>query len=95
MKNIAVPLIIAGSGLLLAAGAVEKQLHRRNLRAIPIRVMVNGTRGKTSVTRLIAAILREAGVRTWAKTTGSQAAWILPDGSEREYRKRRPFARGE
>ena len=90
MKNIAIPLIIGASGALLAAGVVEKILHRRSLKAVPIRVMVNGTRGKTSVTRLIAAILREAGVRTWAKTTGSQAAWILPDGSERAYRKRRP-----
>ena len=66
---------------MLIAGVMEKWYHRRNLKVIPIRIMVNGTRGKTSVTRLIAAILREAGIRTWAKTTGTQAAWILPDGS--------------
>lgn len=76
--------------VLLAAGVFEKWLHRRNLKAIPIRVMVNGTRGKTSVTRLIAAVLREAGIRTYAKTTGTQAVWILPDGTEQEYRKNRP-----
>lgn len=75
---------------MLIAGVMEKWYHRRNLKGIPIRIMVNGTRGKTSVTRLIAAILREAGIRTWAKTTGTQAAWILPDGSEQEYRKKRP-----
>lgn len=75
---------------MLIAGMVEKWCHRRNLNGILIRIMVNGTRGKTSVTRLVAAILREAGIRTWAKTTGTQAAWILPDGSEQEYRKRRP-----
>lgn len=90
MKSFAVTLILAVSGLLLLAGVVEKWRHRRNLAAIPIRVLVNGTRGKTSVTRLIAAALREAQVRTWAKTTGTQAAWILPDGSEQEYRKNRP-----
>ena len=90
MKSIAVSLILAVSGLLLVAGVVEKWRHRRNLASIPIRVLVNGTRGKTSVTRLIAAVLREAQVPTWAKTTGTQAAWILPDGSEREYRKNRP-----
>ena len=90
MKNLAYSLIVAASGAFLAAGVAEKALHRRALRAIPIRVMVNGTRGKTSVTRLVAAALREAGLRTWAKTTGTQAAWILPDGSEQEYRKKRP-----
>lgn len=75
---------------MLIAGVIEKWYHRRNLKCIPIRIMVNGTRGKTSVTRFIAAILREAGIKTWAKTTGTQAAWILPDGSEQEYRKKRP-----
>ena len=90
MKSIAVTLIIVVSCLFVPAGIIEKWRHRQNLRAIPIRILVNGTRGKTSVTRLIAAILREAGLRTWGKTTGTQAAWILPDGTEREYRKNRP-----
>lgn len=90
MKNLAYSVIIAASGAFLAAGVVEKFLHRRALKRIPMRVMVNGTRGKTSVTRLVAAALRESGKRTWAKTTGTQAAWILPDGSEKEYRKNRP-----
>ena len=90
MDDLAVKAIIAATVLLLAAGIVEKVFHRRALRAVPVRILVNGTRGKTSVTRLIAAILREAGVRTWAKATGTQAVYILPDGTEREYRKRRP-----
>ena len=51
MKNLAYSLIVAASGAFLAAGVAEKALHRRALRAIPIRVMVNGTRGQTSVTR--------------------------------------------
>ncbi len=54
----------------------------RARRAIPIRIHVNGSRGKSSVTRLIAAALREGGLRTFAKTTGTQARMILPDGSE-------------
>jgi poly-gamma-glutamate synthase PgsB/CapB len=52
------------------------------LRAIPIRIHVNGSRGKSSVTRLLASALRESGKRTFAKTTGSKARMILPDGSE-------------
>ena len=57
-------------------------LHRRRLKRIPIRIHVNGTRGKTSVTRLIAAGLREAGVRCLAKTTGTVPRFILPNGRE-------------
>jgi gamma-polyglutamate synthase len=68
--------------LLSVLGALELWLHRRNLKQIPIRVHVNGTRGKSSVTRLIAAALREAGVVTCAKTTGTLARMILPDGRE-------------
>jgi poly-gamma-glutamate synthase PgsB/CapB len=70
------------AALLLAAGFAEAALLRRNLRAVPIRVLVNGTRGKSSVTRLIAGALREAGIATIAKTTGSAARVILEDGTE-------------
>jgi gamma-polyglutamate synthase len=67
---------------LLVAGVVELAMHRRNLQRIPIRIHVNGTRGKSSVTRLIAAALRESGKTTCAKTTGTLARMILPDGRE-------------
>ncbi|TFH29311.1 MAG: poly-gamma-glutamate synthase PgsB, partial [Myxococcales bacterium] len=63
-------------------GALELILHRRRLKKIPIRIHVNGTRGKTSVTRLIAAGLREAGIRCVAKTTGTVPRFILPNGRE-------------
>jgi poly-gamma-glutamate synthase PgsB/CapB len=63
-------------------GAVEYRLHVRRLRNLPIRIHVNGTRGKSSVTRLIAAGLREGGVRTVAKTTGSAARYIDAEGDE-------------
>lgn len=69
-------------GVLLAMGAIESLWHRRNLSRIPTRIHVNGTRGKSSVTRLIAAGLRAGGIVTCAKTTGTAAAMILPDGSE-------------
>jgi gamma-polyglutamate synthase len=68
--------------LLVAAGLGEAYLHRRNLSRIPIRIHVNGTRGKSSVVRLIAGGLREGGVTTCAKTTGTLARMILPDASE-------------
>jgi len=75
-------LLVAIALLLVAAGIAEYVLHRRRLELIPIRVHVNGTRGKSSVTRLIAAGLREGGIVTCAKTTGTLARMILPDGRE-------------
>lgn len=75
--------ILAGmSALLGGLGVVELARHRKRLEAIPVRVHVNGTRGKSSVTRLIAAGMRSGGVTTCAKTTGTLARMILPDGRE-------------
>jgi gamma-polyglutamate synthase len=65
-------------------GAWETRRHQRNLRRVPVRIHVNGTRGKSSVTRLIAGGLRAGGCRVLAKTTGTSARMILPDGSEVE-----------
>jgi len=75
-------LLLGAIGLLLALGVAESFWHRRNLARIPIRVHVNGTRGKSSVARLIAAGLRAGGIATCAKTTGTEAAMILPNGFE-------------
>ena len=72
-------------------GAWETRRHQRHLVQVPVRVHVNGTRGKSSVTRLIAAGLRAGGMRTFAKTTGTMARIIWPDGSEADvYRVGRP-----
>ncbi len=70
-------LVLIVSGLTL-----EAINHRRQLRKIRLRVHVNGTRGKSSVTRLIAAGLRAGGLRVAAKTTGTLASFIFPDGQE-------------
>lgn len=56
--------------------------HGRYLAKIPLRIHVNGSRGKSSVTRLIAAGLRAGGVRTIAKTTGTRPRFIYDDGTE-------------
>ncbi|MBM3316384.1 MAG: poly-gamma-glutamate synthase PgsB [Candidatus Eisenbacteria bacterium] len=67
---------------LTTALVLERARHRRMVQRIPIRIHVNGTRGKSSVARLIAAGLRAGKLRTFAKTTGSAARLIHPDGSE-------------
>jgi poly-gamma-glutamate synthase PgsB/CapB len=63
-------------------GIIEFALHQKRISSIPIRIHVNGTRGKSSVTRLIGAALREGGIRTITKVTGTYPRLILDDGSE-------------
>lgn len=75
-------LVAAGTALLGTLGVIESAIHRRFLHSIPIRIHVNGTRGKSGVTRLIAAGLRAGGIRTCAKTTGTLPRMIFPDGTE-------------
>ena len=41
--------------------------QKRNVEKIPIRVNINGIRGKSTVTRLITSILTEAGYKTVGK----------------------------
>jgi poly-gamma-glutamate synthase PgsB/CapB len=76
--------------IVLAYLAVERGIHELRLRKVPLRIHVNGTRGKTSVTRLTAELFRRAGIRTLAKTTGDRPVLILPDGSEIPIRRRGP-----
>ncbi len=80
--------VVAVSALLVVAGIAEYRIHMSRLEKIPIRILVNGTRGKSTVTRLIAAGLAESGLRVCAKTTGSAARLILPDLSEEPIRRR-------
>ncbi len=57
------------------------QAHLYRLRRIKHRIHVNGSRGKSSVTRLVGAVLRPD-MRTVVKTTGTSARFIYPDGRE-------------
>ena len=66
-------LVLAILAALLIYCLLEGRAHRRLLRAIPIRVLVNGTRGKTTTTRLIHAGLAQNGIKAYAKSTGSEA----------------------
>ncbi|MER7865201.1 poly-gamma-glutamate synthase PgsB, partial [Amycolatopsis japonica] len=81
-------VLLTASVAMLAAGVAEQRRHYRNLHSIPTRVLVNGIRGKSSITRLCAGALRGGGLVTTAKTTGTAARFIHPDGSEEPvYRK--------
>ncbi len=61
---------------------IEYSLHQKDVNNIPIRIHINGTRGKSSVTRLVAAGLRAGGIKAIAKTTGSAPRIILENGDE-------------
>jgi poly-gamma-glutamate synthase PgsB/CapB len=76
--------------LILSFLIVEKILHDQRSKRIPIRIHINGTRGKSSVVRLIAQALREAGVPAMAKMTGTTPTLIYPDGHEEVIRRRGP-----
>jgi len=75
-------VLILATVLLIVYWTIEYHRHTKNVLAIPIRIHVNGTRGKSSVTRLIAAGLRAGGKKTVAKITGTLPRVVLPDGRE-------------
>lgn len=79
------PLLVLGILIILLVtfGIIEFQIHLQSLNNIPLRIHVNGTRGKSSVTRLIAAGLRAAGIKTYAKVTGTSPRVIDNRGIDR------------
>lgn len=64
------------------AGIIEFYRHQKRIYSIPIRIHINGTRGKSSVTRLVGAGLRAGGIATITKVTGTFPRLILEDGKE-------------
>lgn len=63
-------------------GLIEYVRHQKRIYSIPIRIHINGTRGKSSVTRLIGAGLRAGGISTITKVTGTFPRLIIEDGTE-------------
>lgn len=69
---------------------IEQISLKKIQKKIAIRICVTGTRGKSGVVRMIAAILRESGRKTLAKVTGSKPVVIWPDGRETKIRRLGP-----
>lgn len=91
MQSWVLYLIIAlGCGIAAALLILEKRRNERNLKQLKIRVNVNGIRGKSTITRLITAILKEAGYQVVGKTTGTAARMMRWDREEEEEIKRKP-----
>jgi poly-gamma-glutamate synthase PgsB/CapB len=83
-----VTVLLATLSLFLSYLVYEKIALNRLRKSIPLVITVTGTRGKTSTVRLLASVLREAGRRVLAKTTGSQAQFLLPDGTTQDIARR-------
>ena len=81
--------------ILIIIGSIEMQMHLKSINKIPIRVHVNGTRGKSSVVRLIASGLRNGGYKTLAKTTGTVPRIINESGKDIELHRLRSASIGE
>lgn len=69
--------------LFIIIGRIEWINHQTNINLIPLRIVVNGTRGKSSVTRLIGAALKAGGYKTLAKTTGTKPRIVINNEIER------------
>jgi len=63
-------------------GIIEYFRHQERVYSIPIRIHINGTRGKSSVTRLIGAGLRAGNISNITKVTGTFPRLIIEDGTE-------------
>ncbi|HVI69462.1 MAG TPA: poly-gamma-glutamate synthase PgsB [Magnetospirillaceae bacterium] len=75
-------MFILGAVIVLAAayvavGVINQRQHYKAMQNLEHRIHVNGIRGKSSVTRLIAAALREGNIKTAAKTTGTAARIVV------------------
>ena len=64
--------------------------HYRRIESLEWRLHVNGIRGKSTVTRIVAGMMREAGIVTVAKSTGTFAAVINEDGVDEPIERRGP-----
>ncbi|WP_265447180.1 poly-gamma-glutamate synthase PgsB [Flexivirga meconopsidis] len=80
-------LVLACTGL-FGYWWLSLRAHNRRIDNLSVRLHVNGIRGKSTVTRLLAGVLREGGYVTVAKTTGSAARVIEPSGAETPIKRR-------
>lgn len=61
---------------------LERRNHKKKIQGLKVIVHVNGIRGKSSVTRLIAGVLRAGGYNTVGKVTGNAPNVINQKGED-------------
>ena len=70
--------------LVLMLGIRERHRLNRSIDRIPHRILINGIRGKSTVTRLVMGILKEDGQKVAGKTTGTSPRLFYWDRSYEE-----------
>lgn len=75
-------LLVGGFAVVIGWMVTERSRHQRNLNAIGLRIVINGIRGKSSISRLVAGAFRDSPHIVAAKTTGTAARFIYPGGRE-------------
>ncbi len=83
-------LVIVLTIILLSLGIIECSITQRRINKTRIRILVNGTRGKTTIVRLLTSSLQSAGIKTIGRCTGSEAQMINTDGSISAIKRNRP-----
>jgi gamma-polyglutamate synthase len=87
----AVLVVVAAAALLLVVlGVLERHRHRRRLARLPVRISINGSRGKSTVTRLLTGALAAGGYRPLGKTTGTEPKLLFGWSGTEEDIQRRP-----
>lgn len=84
MTIIQFSIMLLTIALLVYLGVKEKRRNEDNIKNLPIRVNVNGIRGKSTATRLITGVLAEAGYKVVGKTTGTSPRLIYWDKDQEE-----------
>jgi gamma-polyglutamate synthase len=76
---------LAAATMLVVFGvwAAWSRRNVRRIQQIPLRILVTGSRGKSSTVRLIHAALMAAGIPTLAKMTGTASRELGTSGNER------------
>jgi len=60
---------------------------RRSADKLQFRVHINGTRGKSTVTKFIHRVLLDSDIKSMGKVTGEIPTLLLPDGSSKDIRR--------
>jgi hypothetical protein len=82
---------VLGIGIIaLAYLLVETVVLRRASRDIPCRLVVTGTRGKSSLVKVLLAGIRQVEPAAWGKITGDVPLVLAPDGTSRRIARRGP-----
>jgi len=84
--NLQLGIALAVVGFLV----IETILVSRSRSGIPHRIVVTGTRGKSSLVRILIVGIRATEPDTWGKVTGDAPLLLAPDGSECPIRRRSP-----